>query len=92
MSLKTLLCLAVIAFEAVIADYLFSDAEDASGRIVPSYTPGRPPAVPLAVRSPYLNAWSTTANNSTLNSESVFFYPGNSLGWDGMVAVDGTTY
>jgi hypothetical protein len=27
------------------------------GAAAPTFTPARPPAVPLAVRSPYLNAW-----------------------------------
>jgi hypothetical protein len=48
--------------------------------------------VPLAVRSPYTSAWSTTAGNSTLNSGSVSLWTGDSLGWDGIITVDGISY
>lgn len=67
-------------------------AVDGNGNPLPSYSPARPPAIPLAVRSPYTSAWSTTAGNATLNSASPIFWPGNALGWEGMVAVDGVTY
>jgi len=58
----------------------------------PSYSPARPPAIPLAVRGPYTNAWSSTSYNGTLNTNGVVFWPGNALGWEGMVTVDGVTY
>ncbi|KAI9733619.1 MAG: hypothetical protein M1834_003221 [Cirrosporium novae-zelandiae] len=58
----------------------------------PTYSPGRAPALPLAVRSPYTSAWSTTASNGTLNSNSVMFWPGNDVGWEGIVSVDGIFY
>ncbi|KAK8248719.1 hypothetical protein IWZ00DRAFT_439630, partial [Phyllosticta capitalensis] len=56
------------------------------------YSPARPPAVPLAVRSPYTSAWSTTSKNGTLNGGSVKFWTGEDIGWEGMVLVDGTAY
>ncbi|KAH8888530.1 glutaminase GtaA [Thozetella sp. PMI_491] len=58
----------------------------------PVYSPARPPSVPLAVRSPYLSAWSTTAGGGTLNSNNVRFWNGDSLGWEGIVVVDGIAY
>jgi hypothetical protein len=57
-----------------------------------SYYPARPPAVPLAVRSPYTNAWSSTFGGGALNTNGVIFWPGNPLGWEGIVAVDGISY
>ena len=56
------------------------------------YSPARPPAVPLAVRSPYTSVWSTTAANGTLNSNSVRFWTGQNVGWEGVVTVDGISY
>jgi len=35
----------------------FAAAEDESTIRYMAYSPARPPAVPLAVRSPYLNVW-----------------------------------
>ncbi|KAI1344451.1 DUF1793-domain-containing protein [Xylariaceae sp. FL0016] len=57
-----------------------------------TYSPLRPPAVPLAVRNPYNSVWSTTASGSTLNSRSPIFWTGKPLGWEGIVVVDGTPY
>ncbi|CAK7210544.1 hypothetical protein SCUCBS95973_000818 [Sporothrix curviconia] len=74
------------------ANYLHSDGQDANGHALPEYSPARPPSVPLAVRSPYLSAWLTTAGNTTLNSGSATFWSGIPLGWDGLVAVDNMTY
>ncbi|KAF3760914.1 glutaminase A, partial [Cryphonectria parasitica EP155] len=51
-----------------------------------------PPAIPLAVRGPYTSAWSSTAGDSTLNSADPIFWPGDSLGWEGIVMVDGIAY
>lgn len=59
---------------------------------LPSYSPARPPALPLAVRGPYTNAWTSTANNGTLNTNGVIFWPGPSLGWEGIITVDGISY
>ncbi|KAL8668741.1 MAG: hypothetical protein Q9168_006637, partial [Polycauliona sp. 1 TL-2023] len=53
--------------------------KDSNGNDVPSYSPARPPAVPLAVRSPYTSAWSSTSSSGTLNK-------------NGIVTVDGISY
>ncbi|KAI1331549.1 DUF1793-domain-containing protein [Xylariaceae sp. FL0255] len=60
----------------------------------PSYSPVRPPALPLAVRSPYVNAWSSTANGGTLNSQAPVFYSSSStlFNWEGIVVVDEVAY
>jgi hypothetical protein len=58
----------------------------------PTYFPLRPPAVPLAVRGPYTNAWTSTSANGTLNSANALFWPGSGLGWEGIVTVDGVSY
>ncbi|KAK7937268.1 uncharacterized protein PG986_014136 [Apiospora aurea] len=65
---------------------------DANGNSLPSYSPARPPAVPLAVRTPYLSAWSSTYNQGTLNTVSPIFWTGDALGWTGIVTVDGISY
>ncbi|KAL8940220.1 MAG: hypothetical protein Q9216_002929 [Gyalolechia sp. 2 TL-2023] len=59
---------------------------------LPAYSPARPPAVPLAVRSPYTSAWSSTSMSGTLNTNDVIFWPGTPLGWEGIVTVDGISY
>ncbi|KAI1432971.1 DUF1793-domain-containing protein [Xylaria sp. CBS 124048] len=58
----------------------------------PSYLPLRPPAIPLAVRDPYTNIWSTTAHGGTLNSQSPSFWTMNPGGWEGVVEVDDIAY
>lgn len=70
----------------------YPGAVDGNGNPLPSYSPARPPAVPLAVRSPYTSAWSSTAGNSTLNSASPIFWPGNPIGWEGIVCVSPYPY
>ncbi|KAH8646828.1 hypothetical protein BX600DRAFT_420703 [Xylariales sp. PMI_506] len=70
----------------------YTSATDSNGNTLPNYSPARPPAIPLAVRSPYTSAWQSTANNGTLNSDSPIFWPGNHLGWEGIVVVDGIAY
>ena len=70
----------------------YPGAVDANGNALPSYSPARPPAIPLAVRSPYTSAWSSTAGNSTLNSAAPIFWTGDALGWEGIVKVDGISY
>jgi len=52
----------------------YTSAKDANGHPLPAYSPVRPPAIPLAVRSPYTNAWSSTVNNGTLNTNGVIFW------------------
>jgi hypothetical protein len=58
-----------------------------------SYSPLRPPAVPLAVRNPYMNVWSaTTVNGGALNSQTPTFWTNESVGWEGIVVVDDIAY
>ncbi|OTA98868.1 hypothetical protein M426DRAFT_42491, partial [Hypoxylon sp. CI-4A] len=52
----------------------------------------RPPAIPLAVRSPYTSTWSSTASHGTLNSQMPIFWFGQGLGWEGIVVVDGNSF
>jgi hypothetical protein len=59
---------------------------------IPSYSPVRPPALPLAVRSPYTNIWTSTVNNGTLNTNGAMFWPGTNVGWEGIITVDGVVY
>ncbi|KAH9000737.1 hypothetical protein EDB86DRAFT_2802105 [Lactarius hatsudake] len=52
-----------------------------------------PAAIPLAVRSPYLNCWDHTTNGSTIAN----LWPrtptaGQILGWSVFVRIDGSTY
>lgn len=60
----------------------------------PTYKPLRPPALPLAVRTPYTNAWTSTSGTDTLNTKGAQFwhFPGQPLGWEGIVTVDGISY
>ncbi|KAI1412070.1 DUF1793-domain-containing protein [Hypoxylon sp. FL1857] len=58
----------------------------------PKYYPLRPPAIPLAVRSPYTSAWSSTSESKTLNSQMPIFWFGQELGWEGIVVVDGNSF
>ncbi|EAQ84675.1 hypothetical protein CHGG_08689 [Chaetomium globosum CBS 148.51] len=57
-----------------------------------SFSPAKPPAVPLAVRSPYLNAWLQGGSGAILPGAWPRHWTGNILGWQGLVAVDGVTY
>ncbi|ROV93941.1 hypothetical protein VSDG_06274 [Cytospora chrysosperma] len=95
-SLFRLACISAIISGVVSqqenATEYYPGAVDGNGNSLPSYFPARPPAIPLAVRSPYTSAWSTTAGNSTLNSASPIFWPGDSVGWEGIVKVDGISY
>ncbi|RAH45891.1 glutaminase GtaA [Aspergillus brunneoviolaceus CBS 621.78] len=60
------------------------------------FSPARPPALPLAVKSPYLSTWlaagSDGGNGGYLAGEWPTFWAGQINGWAGMVRVDGTTY
>ncbi|KAH8670727.1 hypothetical protein BGZ61DRAFT_521665 [Ilyonectria robusta] len=61
-----------------------------------TFSPARPPAAPLAVRSPYLNVW---LNGNTDGTPSGYL-PGSSpkswsevaQGWTGLIRVDGSEY
>ncbi|KAI1103695.1 DUF1793-domain-containing protein [Jackrogersella minutella] len=66
--------------------------DDVEASAVPKYYPLRPPAIPLAVRSPYTSAWSSTVGQGTLNSQNPIFWFGQGLGWEGIVVVDGNSY
>lgn len=59
---------------------------------IPNYSPARPPAIPLAVRSPYTSAWSSTSGEGGLNTNGVMFWNGEPLGWEAVVTVDGVSY
>ncbi|CAP61726.1 uncharacterized protein PODANS_4_2950 [Podospora anserina S mat+] len=56
------------------------------------FRPTKPPAVPLAVRSPYLNAWLQGESGCVLPGEWPRFWTGDIQGWQGYVAVDGVAY
>ncbi|KAF8513743.1 DUF1793-domain-containing protein [Hysterangium stoloniferum] len=55
-------------------------------------TPLNPPAVPLAVRSPYLSAWLKQGSGQALNDDWPTFWTGMIVGWAGFVRVDGVPY
>ncbi|KAK0357268.1 hypothetical protein LTR02_000092 [Friedmanniomyces endolithicus] len=61
-----------------------------------SFSPLRPPALPLAVRSPYMNTWqqagSDGGNGGYLAGEWPSFWMGQLTGWTGFVRVDNVTY
>ncbi|KAF4538650.1 Glutaminase [Lasiodiplodia theobromae] len=69
-----------------------SASSDSSADPAVVYSPARPPAVPLAVRSPYTSVWSSTENNGTLNTNGVQFWTGQAVGWEGIIVVDGISY
>jgi len=58
----------------------------------PKFSPLRPPAVPLAVRTPYLSTWVSTHNKETLNGQWPIFWTGAEVGWTGLLQVDNVTY
>jgi len=55
-------------------------------------TPLNPPAVPLAVRTPYLSAWLPQGSGQPLNGVWPTFWTGSIVGWAGFIRVDGTAY
>ena len=61
-----------------------------------TFTPIKPPSQPLAVRSPYLSAWqpagSGGSNGGYLAGQWPRFWNGRTLGWQGLIRVDGVTY
>ncbi|KAI5197807.1 DUF1793-domain-containing protein [Aureobasidium subglaciale] len=65
---------------------------DSNRHKIPTYSPVRPPAVPLAVRSPYTSIWISTANNGTLNTNEAMFWQGTTAGWEGIIVIDGIIY
>ncbi|CEL07861.1 Putative Glutaminase GtaA [Aspergillus calidoustus] len=61
-----------------------------------TFSPARPPALPLAVKSPYLSTWlpagSNGGNGGYLAGEWPTFWEGQVTGWAGLVRVDGQVY
>ncbi|OKL58620.1 hypothetical protein UA08_06168 [Talaromyces atroroseus] len=61
-----------------------------------TFSPARPPAQPLAVKSPYLSAWQSAGsdggNGGYLAGQWPTFWAGQILGWTGLINVDGATY
>ncbi|KAI2618159.1 glutaminase A [Hypoxylon sp. NC1633] len=61
-----------------------------------SFSPARPPAIPLAVKGPYLNSWldvgSDGGNGGHLAGEWAKFWTQQVTGWTGFIRVDGTAY
>ncbi|KAM6494692.1 protein of unknown function (DUF1793) domain containing protein [Amanita muscaria] len=55
-------------------------------------TPFNPPAIPLAVRTPYLSVWLPQGAGAALNDAWPTFWTGQILGWAGFVKVDGVPY
>ncbi|TCD64701.1 hypothetical protein EIP91_003775 [Steccherinum ochraceum] len=60
----------------------------------PAWTsdPFIPPAIPLAVRSPYLSAWLPQGQGTALNAGWATFWTGMIQGWAGYIKVDGKAY
>ncbi|KAL0261420.1 hypothetical protein SLS55_002850 [Diplodia seriata] len=61
-----------------------------------TFNPARPPALPLAVKSPYLNTWlnagSDGGNGGYLAGQWPVHWSNQITGWAGMIRVDGTAY
>ncbi|KAI5922664.1 glutaminase GtaA [Camillea tinctor] len=60
------------------------------------FSPVRPPAIPLAVKAPYLNTWldagSDGGNGGYLAGEWPTFWQQQVTGWQGYIRVDGSAY
>ncbi|GLI76787.1 hypothetical protein PoHVEF18_005065 [Penicillium ochrochloron] len=61
-----------------------------------TFSPARPPALPLAVKSPYLSTWlnagSDGGNGGYLAGEWPVFWENQITGWCGLIRVDGAAY
>ncbi|KAK6074358.1 glutaminase A [Seiridium cupressi] len=61
-----------------------------------TFSPARPPSIPLAVKSPYLNSWlnagSDGGNGGYLAGEWATFWDQGITGWVGLIRVDGVAY
>ncbi|SMR41291.1 unnamed protein product [Zymoseptoria tritici ST99CH_1E4] len=62
-----------------------------------TFSPARPPAIPLAVKTPYLSTWQKAGsidggNGGYLAGEWPTFWAGAIVGWCGLIKVDGQTY
>ncbi|KAI1875575.1 uncharacterized protein JN550_001861 [Neoarthrinium moseri] len=77
-----------------VAALLGFSAELASA--VSTFSPARPPSLPLAVKSPYLNSWlsagSDGGNGGYLAGEWATFWNQQITGWVGLIRVDGVAY
>ncbi|PSR99008.1 hypothetical protein BD289DRAFT_479794 [Coniella lustricola] len=56
------------------------------------FSPARPPAWPLAVKSPYLSTWLNGASGGSLAGSWPTFWSGQVTALQGFVAVDGVVY
>ena len=61
----------------------------AGGAALPAFNPLRAPAVPLAVRSPYLSVWLAADN---LPGTWPSFWTGHTTAMTGIASIDGTPY
>ncbi|CAI7632619.1 hypothetical protein N7533_000851 [Penicillium manginii] len=63
---------------------------------VSTFSPARPPSLPLAVKSPYLSTWqnagSDGGNGGYLAGQWPTFWQNQITGWAGLIRVDGQTY
>ncbi|MDQ2903302.1 MAG: DUF5127 domain-containing protein [Chloroflexota bacterium] len=75
----------VRVYNRVLSDQDVRDIYNAA----PAITPVRPPAVPLVVRSPYINVWQTS--NAAPGTWSTF-WNGNVKALTGIARIDGTAY
>ncbi|RYO85211.1 hypothetical protein DL766_009021 [Monosporascus sp. MC13-8B] len=61
-----------------------------------TFSPARPPSIPLAVKSPYLNSWlnvgSDGGNGGYLAGAWPRFWAQQITGWAGFIRVDGAAY
>ncbi|KAI0024147.1 glutaminase GtaA [Xylariomycetidae sp. FL0641] len=61
-----------------------------------TFSPARPPSIPLAVKAPYLNSWlnvgSDGGDGGYLAGEWPVFWEQQVTAWTGFVRVDGTAY
>ncbi|PNS16328.1 hypothetical protein CAC42_6435 [Sphaceloma murrayae] len=61
-----------------------------------TFIPRRPPAIPLAVKSPYLSCWqlagSDSGNGGYLAGQWSTFWNGQITAWTGLIRVDGVSY
>ncbi|KAI0402538.1 glutaminase GtaA [Xylaria palmicola] len=63
---------------------------------VSTFSPARPPAIPLAVKAPYLNTWlnagSDGGNGGYLAGQWPVFWQQQITAWTGLIRVDGAVY
>ncbi|MGW4568712.1 glutaminase domain-containing protein [Streptomyces sp. NPDC004561] len=66
-----------------------ASAGNSPGAVAPAFDPIRPPAVPLAVRSPYLSTW---LNADVPSGHWPAFWTGRTTAMAGVIRVDGTNF